>query len=523
MTMSNILAMLVSALGAQNAAQEPYSGAPALRVPAALFVRAAELLKSADSRLCAEWAADDTAFGRSFSVWAAYNRGAEYIVVTSDLPKDAPSFPTLTKHYVAAYRFERQIMGLMGVKADGHPDMRPWIKHEDWPADAYPLRKSFDAAVALPRVEGRYEWIKANGEGVFEIPVGPVHAGIIEPGHFRFQAVGERILNLEEKLGYVHKGIEKRFESLSWEEGARLAGRISGDTTVAHALAYSLAVENAAGFFAPVRAAWVRALLLERERMCNHLADLAAICNDVSFTFGYYQFGLLREKLLRTNHRLFGHRLMMDRVMPGGVSVDITDGGEGEIIAETGELMEEYERLINIYDDNPSLKDRLYGSGALSPAKAKDMGVVGIAGRASGQEVDARRQYPFLPYDAVIPKSIVLRSGDAHARAWVRIEEVRDSARLSLELLQKMPQGKIFATPPALVPDAKGFSAVEGWRGEIICWVHAGPGGKPNRCMVRDPSAVNWLALEQSVKEDMVPDFPLVNKSFNNSYSGNDL
>jgi Ni,Fe-hydrogenase III large subunit/Ni,Fe-hydrogenase III component G len=520
---SNIGRMLVSALGAGNALAEAQSGAPALRVPVELFARAAGLLKSADSRLCAEWAVDETPFGRGFSVWAAYNRGTEYLLVTSPLPAEAPAFPTLTGHYVSAYRFERRIMSLMGVNAGGHPDPRPWIKHEDWPVNAHPLKKSFDASSALPRVEGEYRWITAKGEGVFEIPVGPVHAGIIEPGHFRFLAVGERILNMEEKLGYVHKGIEKRFESLSWGEGSRLAGRVSGDTTVAHALAYSLAVENAAGFDPPVRAAWIRALLLERERIVNHLADLAAMCNDVAFTFAYYQFWILREKMLRTNRQLFGHRLMMDMVIPGGVRADIGPDGEEMIVGEITGMLEEYERLIDIYDDNPSLKDRLYNSGVLAPSKAKDMGVVGVAGRASGQAVDARLQWPFLPYDAVIPKHIVLHSGDVHARAWVRIEEIRDSARLALEMLAKMPEGKIFAVPPIPVADAKGFSVVEGWRGEILYWIHAGADGRPNRCMVRDPSAVNWLALEQSISEDMVPDFPLVNKSFNNSYSGNDL
>ncbi len=492
-------------------------------VPRARFAEAAKALKREYALLAAEWAADETPYGRGFGIYACFRREQEYLVVKTEVPLDDPAFPTLTKKFVPAYRFERQMQSLMGVTPVGHPDSRPWIKHEDWPADAFPLRKSFDASKVLPRVPGEYRWIRAEGEGVYEIPVGPVHAGIIEPGHFRFQAMGEDIINLEAKLGYVHKGIEKRFEALSWQEAARLAGRVSGDSTVAHGLAYARAVEAAAGTTAPDRAHWLRALFLERERIANHIGDLGAICNDVAFAFLLYQFHRLKEILLRTNLRLFGHRYLMDRIVPGGVSVDITVEGVKDILAEMDWLAGEFERLVVIYDESSSLEDRVRDAGILKPEQARDLGVVGFVARASGLNLDCRIQHPFPPYDTICVTNPILVSGDVHSRAWVRVEEVRDSIRIIRDILKGMPGGRIRGEPQAPLPDHTGFSAVEGWRGEIIYWVQSGPQGEINRCMVRDPSSVNWLALEQCIHGNIVPDFPLCNKSFNQSYSGNDL
>src|SRR3972149_6503734 len=308
---------------------------PAFLVPRERFIEAARGMKKAGARLVGEWATDERGSGRGFGIYTCYSLDSEYILLSCRIPLEDPTFPSLTKKFVPAFRFERQMRSLMGVIPVGHPDPRPWIKHEDWPEDAWPLRKDFDPSRPMPRVKGEYQWIRAEGEGVYEIPVGPVHAGIIEPGHFRFQAVGEDILHLEERLGYVHKGIEKRFEALSWGEGARLAGRISGDTTVAHTLAYCRVLEAMTGCVPPERTLWIRALMLERERIANHLGDIGALCNDVAFAFLLYQFSILRETMLRTNDKLFGHRFMMDRVIPGGVSVDITTEGKEEILRET--------------------------------------------------------------------------------------------------------------------------------------------------------------------------------------------
>jgi Ni,Fe-hydrogenase III large subunit/Ni,Fe-hydrogenase III component G len=492
-------------------------------LPRHRFTEAAKALKREYALLAAEWAADETLFGRGYGIYACYRREQEYLIVKTEAPADDPTFPSLTKKFAAAYRFERQIQSLMGVTATGNPDLRPWIKHEDWPADAWPLRKSFDPKQRLARVPGEYRWIRAEGEGVYEIPVGPVHAGIIEPGHFRFQAVGEDVINLEEKLGYVHKGIEKRFESLTWNDAARLAGRVSGDSTVAHSLAYSQALEAITGCIVPDRALWIRALFLERERIANHLGDLGAICNDVAFALLLYQFHRLKEMLIRTNLRLFGHRFLMDKVVPGGMSVDVDADGIKTILAEMDWLAKEFERLVVIYDENSSIEDRVRGTGVLRSATARELGVVGFVARASGLNVDCRIHHPFPPYDRIGVTIPVLVSGDVHARAWVRVEEVRDSIRIIREILKTIPGGRTIAAVPEPLADRAGFAAVEGWRGEIIYWIQSGPKGQINRCMVRDPSSVNWLGLEQCIHGNIVPDFPVCNKSFNQSYSGNDL
>jgi Ni,Fe-hydrogenase III large subunit/Ni,Fe-hydrogenase III component G len=490
------------------------------------FDEVAAVLKGAHAMLVAEWATDESAFGRGFGVFACYRWAKDCLVVKADLPADDPTFPTLTGSFAPAFRFERQMRSLMGVAADGNPDPRPWIAFEDWPAGAFPLRKGFDGSRPLVRGSGDYAWIPCSGEGVYEIPVGPVHAGIIEPGHFRFQAVGEDVVNLEERLGYVHKGIEKRFESLPWAGGHRLAGRVSGDTTVAHALGYCQALESLAGCEVPPRAHWLRALLLERERIANHLGDLGAIANDAAFAFLWHQMMLLKERLLRTNRALFGHRFAMDRVVPGGVDADLTREGAGEMLRELDGFLPEFERLVTIYDDNASLEDRVRGTGVLTPQQALELCAVGFVARASGVNHDCRVFHPFPPYDR--PEEIeldvpVLVSGDVHARAWVRVLEVRESVRVIRYILERLPLGAVRAPLPAPAPGVCGFAAVEGWRGEIVYWLQAGPAGEVNRVMVRDPSAVNWVGLELAVLGNIVPDFPLCNKSFNQSYSGHDV
>ena len=492
-------------------------------VPGGKFVEASKALKKVHALMVAEWATDETPFGRGFGIYACYRWGSEYMIIKTETSFEEPIFPTLTDSFLPAYRFERQMKSLMGVIPVGHQDLRPWIKFEDWPHDAWPLRKSFDPLKPMPRVDGQYKWIRAEGEGVYEIPVGPVHAGIIEPGHFRFQAVGEDIINLEERLGYVHKGIEKKFESLSWDEGSRLAGRISGDTTVAHSLAYSMALESMIECNLPERAQWLRALFLERERIANHLGDIGAICNDAAFAFMLYQMSSLKEAMMRTNMKLFGHRFMMDRVIPGGVTVDMDSAGKGLILSEMELLAKEFERLVVIYDETSSLEDRVKNTGVLPPEKAVEICAVGIVARASGMNLDCRVQNPFTPYDRIRVNVPVLIEDDVNARVWVRIEEVRESVRIIREILEAIPAGEIAAEIVPPLPDISGFAAVEGWRGEIAFWLQSGPESQMNRCMVRDPSSVNWLGLEQAILGNIVPDFPLCNKSFNQSYSGHDL
>ena len=498
-------------------------GVSAYRVGKDSFAYSGKVMKEAEWRLVAEWASDESRFNRGFCVFAAYCLSGEYLVIRTEMPPEEAHFQSLTRYFAAAFRFERQIKSLMGLIPAGHPDLRPWIAHEDWPQDAFPLRKDFDGTKPMGRASGEYKWITAEGEGVFEVAVGPVHAGIIEPGHFRFQSVGENILNLETRFGYVHKGIEKRFEALSWIEAVKLSGRVSGDSTVAHATAFCMAIETASGVVPAERASFIRAIMMERERIANHLGDIGAICNDTAFAFLHYQFSILREKVLRTNKEVFGHRLMMDCVCLGGVLMDIPVKGIDLMLEEARAISEEFERLVRIYEDNPSLEDRLYATGVLSPETAKAIGAVGFVARSSGQQIDVRKDSPYSPYDKHAPVVPMLSSGDVHARAWVRVEEVRESFRLMRELIAALPAGPLAAlwSPPEA--GVSGFSAVEGWRGEIVYWVECGPDASINRCMIRDASSVNWLAIEQAIHGNIVPDFPLCNKSFNQSYSGHDL
>ncbi|MBF0457027.1 MAG: NADH-quinone oxidoreductase subunit C [Nitrospirae bacterium] len=520
--MNGLANALMASFGKDVVADENATPAT-FTVPAERFADAANILRESYAFLCAEWAADDTNSGRGYSVYACYRAGSEYLIVRAELSRDNPEFPSLVKHFVPAYRFERQIRSLMGVIPSGHPDSRPWIKFEDWPEDAWPLRKSFDAATKMPRLDGQYAWLRAEGEGVYEIPVGPVHAGIIEPGHFRFQAVGETIINLEERLGYVHKGIEKRFESMTWETAVKLAGRVSGDTTVAHSMAYCMALESMTHSDVPVRAKWLRALFLERERIANHIGDIGAICNDAAFAFMIYQCSRLKEVMIANNLKLFGHRFMMDRVIPGGVTVDIDAAAKQEILTELDYLSEQFDVIVRIYEESSSLEDRVRNTGILTSELARELCTVGIVARASGLNVDCRVHNPFPPYDSIGIVSPVLTAGDVHARVWVRVEEIRDSIRLIRRILGQIPHSPIAARCNTPLPETTGFAAVEGWRGEIIYWLACGQKGEINRCMVRDPSSVNWLALEQAIKGNIVPDFPLCNKSFNQSYSGHDL
>ncbi|MGH8515153.1 MAG: NADH-quinone oxidoreductase subunit C, partial [Gammaproteobacteria bacterium] len=347
------------------------------------YVELARTVRAKGGRLIALWGSDNLALARAagaarFSLHAAFlvQVHANFIVrpgllwVSLDLSEtsgSAPSFPTLSGVFPAAVRMERTVYDLLGLRPAGLADQRPWLSHGLWPADRFPLRKDFSAAEDFPSVRDDYPFVRVEGEGVHEIPVGPVHAGIIEPGHFRFQVVGEKILRLEARLGYKHKGIEKRFEGMTFPEGARLAGRISGDSTVAHALAYALAVEQLSETETPPRAQWVRALCLERERIANHLGDLGALGNDAGLAFGLAQFSRLKERVLRANHRLYGHRYLMDVVSPGGVARDL-DRNEIHVIRnEAWALVAEIDRLQEIYEEHAGLQDRLANTGQITP------------------------------------------------------------------------------------------------------------------------------------------------------------
>ncbi|MDL2408683.1 NADH-quinone oxidoreductase subunit C [Rhizobium calliandrae] len=431
---------------------------------------------------------------------------------------DSAGYPSVAQLHPPALRLERAIRDLTGLEPRELPDARPWLDHGRWGL-RHPLG---DREVALPEV-GPYAFLRAEGEGLHQIPVGPVHAGIIEPGHFRFTANGETVVRLEERLGYVHKGIEALVAGADLARGVQLAGRVSGDSTVAYAYAFSQAVETALGFVAPPRAIWLRALMAELERLANHLGDIGAICNDAAFPLMLAHCGVLRERVLRAADVAFGHRLMRDRIVPGGVTNDLDDDGAAGLRSLLTEIRRRFPPLVELYDNTTSLQDRTVGSGRLGAELARQYGAGGYVGRASGRGFDARQVLRYPPYNSVSFDVPVLNDGDVNARVWIRVREVEQGLLLVEQILDRLPIGQILNAIPIVGECREGMALVEGFRGDILVWLRLGPGGRIERCHLRDPSWFQWPLLEAAIEGNIVADFPLCNKSFNCSYSGHDL
>jgi len=483
----------------------------------------AEAAKAGNARLVALWGSDETLRGAGFAVHLALALPAGLLWVRAALEREHPRYPGIADLYPAAARMQRAAYDLVGIHARDNRDQRKWLRHGAWPGGEFPLRKAFDGGASFPAGEDRYPFVRVEGDGVHEIGVGPVHAGTIEPGHFRFSIVGEKVLRLEERLGYKHKGIEKRFESLAPEEGARLAGRVSGDSTVAYAWAYCMALEAACDVESPARAAALRAVALELERIANHLGDLGYLGNDVALSFGFAQFWRLKEDLLRLNDELFGHRYLMDFVVPGGVAGDLASDAPRRLLDALSRIEDEVGTLRTIYDEHAGAQDRFIMTGQVTPELAANLGLTGLAGRASGQAHDLRVDYPVAPYRDLAVRIAEHIRGDVAARVSVRFEEIAESLRLVRALLAALPGGRLRVVAGPLRAGQRGCGWVEGWRGDVFVALEAADDGSLHRVHPRDPSWQNWPALERAVLGNIVPDFPLINKSFNLSYSGHDL
>jgi Ni,Fe-hydrogenase III large subunit/Ni,Fe-hydrogenase III component G len=499
-------------------------GVPAQRVPVSSgqLLPACRLAWEQGGRLVALWGSDERDRARGFCVRVALADRDGLTVLEHTLPSEEARLPDVAAIFPAANRMQRALFDLLGVASDAD-DQRPWTWMASWPIDRFPLRRDFETSPKWEPGEEEYVFVRVEGDGVHEIPVGPVHAGIIEPGHFRFQVVGEKVLRLEERLSYVHKGIEKRFEAFTVADGHRLAGRVSGDSTVAYAWAYAQAAEAISETVAPPRAAWLRALFLERERLANHLGDLGYLGNDGGFAFGLAQFSRLKEETLRTNFAAFGHRLLMDAIVPGGVAVDLSAEHADVIRAECARLAREIVVLRDIYDEHAGLQDRFRACGRVTPELARQLGLTGMAGRASGQANDLRCDFPVPPYDALAVRKAIRDDGDVAARVAVRFDEVWESLRLIDALVEALPEGEISVSLRDVAALRFGVGWIEGWRGPVLVALESGAGGSIRRCHPHDPSWSNWPVLEHAVIGNIVPDFPLINKSFNLSYSGHDL
>ena len=516
-------------------------------------------------RLVALWGSDVRERCNGFALHVALVNEAGLICLSMALDAVQPVYPDISRIFPAASRMQRAAYDLLGIYAHEGHDHRKWVRHGAWHSGSFPLRKDFDAAqsraplsnslskttshstrlqetaaesLVIPQAGERtnekgnleslepdaYPFVQVEGQGVHEIPVGPIHAGTIEPGHFRFSVVGEKVLRLEERLGYTHKGIEKRFESMTLQQGAKLAGRVSGDSTVAYAWAYAMAAESIAAVTPPDRALWLRALFLERERIANHLGDLGDLGNDVALSFGFAQFWILKEQVLRNNAALFGHRYLMDKIVPGGVAADLTESGKQTLRDECTMLEREVRLLRGIYEEHAGMQDRFIAAGRVEPKLAAQLGLCGLAGRASAQAWDARVQFACAPYDRLDVQMATYRNGDVAARVIVRFDELFESLRLQREILDHLAHDGELATPlEKLRGNGFGVGMVEGWRGEVLVAIHTDAQGNLMRVHPHDPSWQNWPVVEHAIMGNIVPDFPLINKSFNLSYSGQDL
>ena len=467
-------------------------------------------LAVADWVLMAEW-------GERDHIHAALRDESTGDIAVVSLHCPDRRFPALGNVRPGAIRIERAIADVWGLEPMASGDRRRWLDHGRWP-HRRPLAAQPMAPASEPDV---YAFLEAEGDGLHQIPVGPVHAGVIEPGHFRFHCQGEAVVRLEERLGYQHKGIEGLLLNAPLDKAARILGRVSGDSTVAYSIAFARAVEAAAGCEVPARAHWLRGLMAEMERVANHVFDIGAVCNDAAFAVMLSHMGVLRERLLRANDTLFGHRLCMDRVVPGGVVRDLSpEGAEAlkHLLHAFVKAVEEAERL---YDNTPSLSDRTVSTGIAHSPLVHRYGAGGFVGRASGRGHDARFTPGYPPYDKLDMKVPVLTEGDVNARVLVRFAEAKESLHLINRILHEMPEGAITTTVPD-VP-GEGLGLAESFRGEVVVWVRLGAGGVVERCHPHDPSWFQWPLLEAAVEGNIVADFPLCNKSFNCSYSGHDL
>lgn len=515
----------------ERLARGPKPG-PILRAPIVLPVspdelRAAARALSGDANVRFVTAFSAVAAGGGFEVLYIYAHKREHALIILKVELAAgQALPAVTSIVPAANWLEREMAELLGVPLEGHPDPRPVIQHRGWPQGAHPLRPEWTATDATPRLEKDpdYGFLQVEGEGVCEVPVGPIHAGIIEPGHFRFSVAGEPVLNLEIRLGYQHKGIEKLYQGRTPEMGLFLAERTSGDNSVAHSAAYCMALEDLAGVTLSARAADLRSVFLELERITHHLGDIGGVLLDVAYNFGASQLAILREDMFRLNARLTGSRLLFGTNVVGGVRVDPTAAALADIKAVLDKVERDFDRTMKVSLSSASVVDRLDQAGTLTLEHARLLQVVGPTARASGLDVDARRDLPHAAYGRRAVKVQLEERGDVMSRVRVKAAELRESALFIRDALEHPTDGPSATPAPAtLRANELGFGVAEAHRGEVAYAIMLDRGGRIARCHVRDPSTLNWRALELATPNgNIIADFPVINKSFNLSYSGND-
>jgi Ni,Fe-hydrogenase III large subunit/Ni,Fe-hydrogenase III component G len=486
-----------------------------------------------NARLATIICSDERKNGGGFVIRYVFEKDDVFIFIIISTGQNSSSFPSIALHIPAASLYEREIKDMFGLIPIGNPDTRPLVLHEHWPEGIFPLRKEFDVKKKVERQEKEYAFLKVQGEGICEIPVGPVHAGIIEPGHFRFSILGENIINLETRLFYTHKGIEKLAESMTLDEVLLLSERIAGDESVANSLAYCQAIEKIGQIEIPSRAKKIRTIFGELERVYNHIGTLAGISTDIGFAFGSARLNILKERLMQLNESLCGSRILFGVNRIGGVRCDIADENKKLILQTINEILHDFEKLIILLNSKSSFMDRLRGTGTIPKKAAYELGTVGIVARCVGIDVDTRRDHPYTSYSLHNHKTpqqsmqhqieMEKRAGDALARFEVRVKETRDSFDIIKESFDLDNDGLFASIPEHLEPFRSALGYAESHRGQTIHWVMIGENNSIFRYKVRTASFCNWPIIEQAILNDIVPDFPIVNKSLDLSYSGNDL
>lgn len=448
---------------------------------------------------------------RVYTVLADDEKSILYIS-SADASKGV-SYPSLTVSFPSFQNFERLLWEEYGIIPNGHP----WLKPVRYPSNRYDKSQNIN----------NYPFFKMKGSSIHEVAVGPVHAGVIEPGHFRFECSGEIIKHLEIQLGYQHRAIEQYFISpgISLKSKTVYAEAIAGDSAVAHANAYAHAVEGLANMPLPPKVLCVRAVALELERIAMHLADLSALCNDVAYLTGSAVFGAQRTKVINTLLAICGNRFGKGLVIPGGVKYDISSSLFTEIRKTLSEVMVTVDPMAEMMFSSTNILGRFEDTGILPANDARQLGIVGLSARASGISIDVRADHPFGIYKYCPTHKLTMGSCDIFARAYLRFLEIKSAFKFINEQLDLFSSYNELSLndAPAPAPDMMVVSLVEGWRGEIAHAAMTDKKGNLVSYRIKDPSFNNWFALMLAVRENEISDFPICNKSFNLSYCGHDL
>ncbi len=485
------------------------------------LARAGTFLDSCGARLATMVGLDLTPLGQEYAVEYVYSLPAfdEFIRIRADVPRSDPEYPSVTPLLPAAQWYEREAKDLFGLIPVNHPDPRRLVLHETWPRGYHPLRKDVSAIDAPPAANRRFDYFEVQGEGIYELPVGPIHAGIIEPGHFRFSNAGELILHLDARLFYTHRGVEKIVEGKSFEEALFTVERTCGVCTVSHAVSFCSAVERMAQAELSQVAIWLRTLLLELERLYNHVGDIGNICAGAGFHLGTSQGAILKERLQRLNEALTGHRFLMGVVGIGGLRYDLEPDALTSGVKTLAEIRRDFEAYIDAVLGSRSFVSRITGPGHVSADTALAMGATGVAARASGVSTDYRHEHPHLAYAHLQPDYRLDEAGDVGARLMVRAREALDSFDMAAQLIASLPPGTAVAAIPPVPAGASALGYSESPRGSNVHWLMADADSRVYRLRIRSASFANWPLVARAVVENMVPDFPLINKSFELCYA----